>query len=573
MKFFSKLLIFFFICAQFLFLHSSAKFRRRGNSSSASGIFGAGESHERENRSSDEMVSDGSVQATQSDEDVLLSGSGQINLTLTYRTLEFKVCGCAGTSNICYKSLIGFDNAVGSCSDSKSCEFKVKDDALSFGGATIYKTAFIDCLQTSMEYPSATVKGSTSTGFTNLGSFPSCDPKMVDGDIIELDVSIGTSCSIIVKNAKVPEIPTSTSSTKVPAKPSHESSSKNSEASFPDWGYVIIGIAILIVIVLIGLFVFYRYKKRQSSKRIPPKVEEIKPPKPTVSKDDIPNVETPTKKDDDLEAAKVKPSQMPKKEKKEKTKTLEPTTEDAPASTPATQPKPPIPASKEPAPTEQQPRPRSAAANYPILLCFKTDDSDVMDEVKANYPNVQHEVMATEVKILCLPVSQMFTEMNTMADESEKKLASVGCKFDEHHRIVMVSKGGRRYLKDKSTDATTVCFAFGAEYHQHVTDASDIMENASVPLLYVIALQPRFSETIRRKACAVLRRKLVRVLGYFKAADRAQMPFPVNIVENAYCRDPKFFYEPAGIKTDSASDEKKKKTGEEKRKKKSSKKH
>uniref|UniRef100_A0A914P8Q9 Uncharacterized protein n=1 Tax=Panagrolaimus davidi TaxID=227884 RepID=A0A914P8Q9_9BILA len=137
----------------------------------------------------------------------------------------------------------------------------------------------------------------------------------------------------------------------------------------------------------------------------------------------------------------------------------------------------------------------------------------------------------------------------------------------------MVSKGGRRYLKDKSTDATTVCFAFGAEYHQHVTDDSDIMENASIPLLYVIALQPRFSETSRRKACAVLRRKLVRVLGYFKAADRAKMPFPVNIVENAYCRDPKYFYEPAGIKTDSASDQKKKQAGEEKGKKKSAKKH
>uniref|UniRef100_A0A914QQ27 Uncharacterized protein n=1 Tax=Panagrolaimus davidi TaxID=227884 RepID=A0A914QQ27_9BILA len=158
-------------------------------------------------------------------------------------------------STICYKSLNGFDNSlsVGSCSDSKTCEFKVKDDALSFGGATIHKT---DCLQTSMEYPSATVKGSTSTGFSNLGSFPSCDPKMVDGDIIELDVSIGSSCSIIVKNAKVPEIPKTTSNSTTP-KPFLESSSKNSaESSFPDWGFVIIGIALLIVIALIiGLFV------------------------------------------------------------------------------------------------------------------------------------------------------------------------------------------------------------------------------------------------------------------------------------------------------------------------------
>uniref|UniRef100_A0A914PEL9 Uncharacterized protein n=1 Tax=Panagrolaimus davidi TaxID=227884 RepID=A0A914PEL9_9BILA len=99
MKFFSsKLLFCFYICAQFLFLDSSTKFRRHKYSSSDSGILDAGKSHERENRSSDEMLSDGSAQAVQSGkDDVLLSGHGRINLTLTYRTLEFKVCHCAET--------------------------------------------------------------------------------------------------------------------------------------------------------------------------------------------------------------------------------------------------------------------------------------------------------------------------------------------------------------------------------------------------------------------------------------------------------------------------------------------
>uniref|UniRef100_A0A914QRZ1 Uncharacterized protein n=1 Tax=Panagrolaimus davidi TaxID=227884 RepID=A0A914QRZ1_9BILA len=98
------------------------------------------------------------------------------------------------------------------------------------------------------------------------------------------------------------------------------------------------------------------------------------------------------------------------------------------------------------------------------------------------------------------------------------------------------------------------------------------MDNASIPLLYVIALQPRFEEASRRKACAILRRKLVKVLGYYKAADRAKMPFPINIVEHAYCRDPTYFYYPADIKTDSGSEGKKKRIADEKRKKKSSKK-
>uniref|UniRef100_A0A914QQP4 Uncharacterized protein n=1 Tax=Panagrolaimus davidi TaxID=227884 RepID=A0A914QQP4_9BILA len=67
-------------------------------------------------------------------------------------------------------------------------------------------------------------------------------------------------------------------------------------------------------------------------------------------------------------------------------------------------------------------------------------------------------------------------------------------------------------------------------------------------------------------------RKLVKVLGYYKAADRAKMPFPINIVEHAYCRDPTYFYYPADIKTDSGSEGKKKRIADEKRKKKSSKK-
>uniref|UniRef100_A0A914PMJ1 Uncharacterized protein n=1 Tax=Panagrolaimus davidi TaxID=227884 RepID=A0A914PMJ1_9BILA len=91
----------------------------------------------------------------------------------------------------------------------------------------------------------------------------------------------------------------------------------------------------------------------------------------TLSKADIAaNVKTPTKKNDDLEAAKVEPTQMPKKEKKpktpepttaedvpenknkKKTKTRESKTiEDAPAPTVSKQ-EPTTPASKEPAPTE-----------------------------------------------------------------------------------------------------------------------------------------------------------------------------------------------------------------------------
>uniref|UniRef100_A0A914PDU8 Uncharacterized protein n=1 Tax=Panagrolaimus davidi TaxID=227884 RepID=A0A914PDU8_9BILA len=568
----------FFICVQFLFLDfaSAAKFHE--NASNNSGILD-GNVREKGTLSSDAMLlSDGNAKGTKYGErDLLLSGHGPINLTFTSRELEFEFCNCEGTSSVCYKSWEGFDNdnAAGSCSDSKSCEFKVRDgeDRIYFGRSGSVKTS---CFQTSMKYPYAAAKDTEGNVYV---MFHSCTPKMVDS-IIELYVYIDPSCSIIVKNAKV-HVPIVLSTTKVPPKHSAEHSKDPYEASFPWWGFLIIGLVLLIVVAVIGFIMYRLYKKRHTSKCVPQKADETKP-RATVSKADV---ETPTKKHDDLEAAKVEPIQKSKKYKKKKqTKTEEPTkTEDIPAPTitqqesteaqPAAahypQVKRLIPRSMKSAKTdsfdETLKKDKTAMVESLVVCagnhCFKTDETDVLDEFKENYPNIQHEVMPSEIKLLCLPVSQMYTEMNILAFESEQKLSAAGCEFDKNGRILSVSKDARRLLKNKATDATTVYFAFGAEYHQYIT--AKIMDKASVPLLYAIALQPRFSEASRRKACATLRyvcatlrRYLVKVFGYFKAADRARMPFPINIVENAYCRDPKYFYDPAGIKTDSGSDQK-----------------
>uniref|UniRef100_A0A914PF73 Uncharacterized protein n=1 Tax=Panagrolaimus davidi TaxID=227884 RepID=A0A914PF73_9BILA len=256
------------------------------------------------------------------------------------------------------------------------------------------------------------------------------------------------------------------------AKPTQSPSNDSAEASsFPDWVYAIIFCAI----VIMGFIVVYFYKKRQSSKRASQKSDEKKP-KATVPKSDIAaDIETPTKKEDDLEAATPEdvlaptveqqepPTQIPKKnQKKKKPKTQEPTT------------------------TEEAPAP-------------------TMTHIFRNYPNVQRVVLLSEIKLLCLPVNRMFAKMNTFAHESEQKLCDVGCKFDAHHRIVSVSKGARRFLKAKTTDATTTYFAFGAEYHQHITDDPEYMDKVSIPLLYVTALQPRFPEASRRNACTIMR--------------------------------------------------------------------
>uniref|UniRef100_A0A914XWH3 Uncharacterized protein n=1 Tax=Panagrolaimus superbus TaxID=310955 RepID=A0A914XWH3_9BILA len=191
-----------------------------------------------------------------------------------------------------------------------------------------------------------------------------------------------------------------------------------------------------------------------------------------------------------------------------------------------------------------------------------------------NYPEICHDVMKGEVDLLCCPVSKMFASTNEMALEYEQKLTAAGCDFDEFGRILSVSDGACCFLQDKLTPATIVYFAFGAEYHQYLIDDVTILSKLSIPLLMVIAFQPRFAASNHKKACALLRRKLPTVLGNFTAVKRKAMPFPINIIEDAYCREPKYFNNTAGIKTDSENEEGKKevKNGDEKRRKKSSKK-
>uniref|UniRef100_A0AC35FDS0 Uncharacterized protein n=1 Tax=Panagrolaimus sp. PS1159 TaxID=55785 RepID=A0AC35FDS0_9BILA len=129
-----------------------------------------------------------------------------------------------------------------------------------------------------MEYPVA--------NFLSLAYFESCKPKMDNNKMIKLYVNIKERCSIKVKGAKI-HLPAS-QTTKYPLSeppPPNSSQEDSAEASsFPDWGYIIIGILVLIAIAaIIGVIVYYLYKKRQTSKRVLPNVAETKP-NPTISK-------------------------------------------------------------------------------------------------------------------------------------------------------------------------------------------------------------------------------------------------------------------------------------------------
>uniref|UniRef100_A0A914XXR3 Uncharacterized protein n=1 Tax=Panagrolaimus superbus TaxID=310955 RepID=A0A914XXR3_9BILA len=143
--------------------------------------------------------------------------------------------------------------------------------------------------------------------------------------------------------------------------------------------------------------------------------------------------------------------------------------------------------------------------------------------MKENYPEICHDVMKGEVDLFCCPVSKMFASTNEMALQYEQKLTAVGCDFDEYSRMVSMTDGARRFLQDKLTPATIVYFAFGAEYHQYLIDDVAVLSKLSIPLLMVIAFQPRFADSFRKKACALLRRKLPTVLGNFTAVQRKAM--------------------------------------------------
>uniref|UniRef100_A0A914Q673 Uncharacterized protein n=1 Tax=Panagrolaimus davidi TaxID=227884 RepID=A0A914Q673_9BILA len=100
MKLFSQTLLFcFFVVLSLEFLDSilAAKFRRNGNASNDSVILD-GDFQKQDILSSDAMLlSGGNEHGTEDGEDVILSRTGPINLTLTHKMLVFEVCkSCMG---------------------------------------------------------------------------------------------------------------------------------------------------------------------------------------------------------------------------------------------------------------------------------------------------------------------------------------------------------------------------------------------------------------------------------------------------------------------------------------------
>uniref|UniRef100_A0AC34GTY8 Uncharacterized protein n=1 Tax=Panagrolaimus sp. ES5 TaxID=591445 RepID=A0AC34GTY8_9BILA len=185
---------------------------------------------------------------------------------------------------------------------------------------------------------------------------------------------------------------------------------------------------------------------------------------------------------------------------------------------------------------------------------IKSKDSEVVKEMKKNYPEVRRVPLQCEIVLFCVKISLMFTELHEMTVDAEQKLVNLGVQFDAEHRIVSMSPEGREYLQNPKTPSTIVYFAFGAEYHEYILDDMNLLPKLSVAHQLVIALRPRFVEFNRRKALTWLRRELPRIRENYTAAERKLLPFPVNAIEKAYLHDPKFLISLSGIDTDSEAD-------------------
>uniref|UniRef100_A0A914Z0F5 Uncharacterized protein n=1 Tax=Panagrolaimus superbus TaxID=310955 RepID=A0A914Z0F5_9BILA len=248
--------LFVFLCFQLLFSVPSfaAKLQKHVNVSNYSFILDGNDAIlESTLPSLDNLLADGEVNGIPNGNDIQLSGSGFINLTLTFRTLQFEVCkSCRGASSVCFDTTENNIAEIIKCSGLPSyCKFEVKNEAdyIYFGRVAVHESVFGgSCLRPTMHSGRVSVIG---TSF-----FDSCKPK-IDGvdKMIKLYVDIHSKCPIKVMNAKihVPQVPT--------ANPSSNSTSndESSTASVPVWAIVImafVGIAAVIIIGGFGLVYF-----------------------------------------------------------------------------------------------------------------------------------------------------------------------------------------------------------------------------------------------------------------------------------------------------------------------------
>uniref|UniRef100_A0AC34FTG3 Uncharacterized protein n=1 Tax=Panagrolaimus sp. ES5 TaxID=591445 RepID=A0AC34FTG3_9BILA len=572
MKFFAVLLL-LFIFSPSLFLDIDAsKLQRYKNGSTVASFdelnkFYASNGTKIVDEHVEQLFADKSIEESkvgrQNGRNVTLTGeSGNINLTLKGPALTFRFCtGYTGIIQICYDTTSPNSALKGSCDSSSQCELYIdidKENGIKFSATDTNRYDFGSVCHDFQIYDTESI-------FHSFTLIRTCPPRIENG-IIHLDVkAVEPQCQVEVVDAiiKYPETPTTTPlSTAKPIKPT-------SKSSIEWWGIVIIVILVLILFCILGTFGYLCWKKRKTSKPtvaptvIPATVisESIERPSTTIqtaSKTLEPNFE---------------PRKSQKKQKKAVKKEIKTIEEFIPP--------PKVTVSSPPDPTKTVSKMPECSVQQHVMVSLdetsqnskftsvesvitsvsrnvlKSKDSEMVEEMKLNYPEVNRSILDTEIFLFCVQISVMCSKLNEIGVEAEKTLTLLGVQFDGNNKIISVSPEARQYLQSSETPISIVYFAFGAEYHEYITDDMEIMPKLSVAHQLVIALQPRFIELNRRKTLAGLRRELSKIRENYTASERKNMPFPINAIEKAFVRDPKYFISSAGIDTDSEAEREK----------------
>uniref|UniRef100_A0AC35G183 Uncharacterized protein n=1 Tax=Panagrolaimus sp. PS1159 TaxID=55785 RepID=A0AC35G183_9BILA len=123
-----------------------------------------------------------------------------------------------------------------------------------------------------------------------------------------------------------------------------------------------------------------------------------------------------------------------------------------------------------------------------------------------------------EIEILCCArISIMFKTIEMLIDDAIKAL----------------TERAEKYLRSKSTPEYVKSFAFGNVFRDIIDAQTRFHERFSIPFLFSVVLQRRYSATNRRKAFTWIRRELLIIEKEFTADERSGLPYPICAIEAA----------------------------------------
>uniref|UniRef100_A0A914QL23 Uncharacterized protein n=1 Tax=Panagrolaimus davidi TaxID=227884 RepID=A0A914QL23_9BILA len=412
----------------------------------------------------------------------------------------------------------------------------------------------------------------------------SCDPKKYDGKVIKLSVNgVKPGCPLFILNAKKWTPPLTTSpSTQNSSETTQITTAKSSNSDTTLWIGIGGGIFVLLIIFIVLGYCCYRTQSQK--KPLFGKKNDVhqKTFVPEASK----KAEVVKEKTaDEEQVLKAKPTKVvakpepPKEATVVKEKQPKPSKEKTPKEkkAPIVEPKPPKEITH-----EDNPPPAKKVSVEPTVEAPTTQVSVVQKSVvqQKQYHNgnpprvfVPESVIHPEPKSVNAPKSGSLKtgkkdslsgrheigmeglvhtapeqvrrhdiNVNLLNDEIKEKLenddamkalAERGVTFDEKSNIIEMPPKAEKYLRSKKTPEYVRSFAFGNVFREIIDAQTRVNESFSIPLLFSIVLQRRYTVVNRRKACTWIRRELPIIQKEFTAEECSKLAYPICAIEEA----------------------------------------